>query len=104
MSSRYEKTCNLFGSAVLNLSVESGKMDGEALKRKYYRQSKKIWSKRYSTDCLSGFFAERGKNNYVGINDLKEYNDVIATNEELLAQNSHFQNEINSIAHTDGNG
>ncbi|MCD8371860.1 MAG: hypothetical protein LUD27_00975 [Clostridia bacterium] len=104
MSSRYEKTCNLFGSSVLTLSVESGKMDGEPLKRKYYRQSKKIWSKRYSTDCLSGFFAERGKNNCVGINDLKEYADVIATNEELLAQNSHFQNEINSLSQTDENG
>jgi hypothetical protein len=93
----YERTCNLFGSAVIMLDVESGRMDGEVKSKKYYRQSKKIWAKRYSTDCLSGIFEVRGEVNRVGIDDLAEYADTMATNDELLYQNSHFQNELNQL-------
>jgi hypothetical protein len=92
-----ERTCNLYGSAQINLKVESGRMNGDSLDRKYFRQSKKIWAKRYSTDCLSGIFEVRGELNTIGIDDLKEYADIMAVNDELLYQNSHFQNEIQLI-------
>lgn len=92
---------NLFGSQMLALRVERGSREGDVLSRKYYRMPKKIYSKRFSTDCLSGIFETRAATNYVGIDDLAEYADIMATPVELAAQNSHFQKEIqtfNSVA------
>ena len=72
-------------------------MDGEALERKYYLQAKKIYSKRYSTDCLSGIFERYTKENTVGINDLPEYRDIMATQDEFLMQHSFFQVEVQGL-------
>lgn len=88
---------NMFGSQSLTLEVESGAREGEVKQCKYYRQSKKIYSKRYSTDCLSGIFEARAARNEVSIDDLAEYADIMATNSELKLQNSHFQTEINAL-------
>ena len=79
------------------LQLENGRMDGIPKERKYYRQSKKICASRYATDCLSGIFDERAAVNTVGIDDLREYADRVARNDELKYQNSHFQNEINEL-------
>ncbi len=98
MAHYFERINNLFGSATLGLEVESGRLNGVAKTRKYYRQSKKIWAKRYATDCLSGIFEVRGELNEVGINDLREYADIVATNDELLYQESHFQKEVQSFS------
>lgn len=89
-----ERTMNTFGSQTLTLEVENGAREGEVKQSKYYRQSKKIYSKRYSTDCLSGIFETRGTVNAVGLDDMREYADIMATNAELGLQNSHFQTEI----------
>ena len=86
-----ERNNNIYGAAVMQLDVESGRMDGEVKEYKYYRIVKKDFSRRYSTNCLSAIF---DNNNTVGINDLKEYSSIMATQEELEAQNSHFQNDI----------
>lgn len=88
---------NLFGSQTLALRVERGSREGEILSRKYYRMPKKIYSKRYATDCLSGIFETRAAANYIGIDDLAEYADIMATPVELAAQNSHFQKEIQTL-------
>ena len=92
-----ERINNVFGCQTLKLKVARGLDNGESKEYKWYRQSKKIFSKRYSTDCLSGIFESRGNLNAVGIDDLKEYADIMATNDELLEQHSHFQNEINAL-------
>lgn len=96
-----ERTLNTFGSQTLTLEVESGARDGEVKQSKYYRQSKKIYSKRYSTDCLSGIFETRAAVNTVGLDDMKEYADIMATNAELGLQNSHFQTEISNLNNED---
>lgn len=83
------------------LEVESGRMDGLADKKNYYRQFKKIWSGRYATDCLSAIFTERAEVNTIGIDDMKMYHTIIATDEELKLQNSHFQAEISKITKTE---
>ncbi len=88
------KICNLYGSETITIEVESGRMEGKAKVRKLYRQKKKVLAGRYSTDCLSGIFEERAAMNMIGIDDLREYADIMATNDELLAQHSHFQTEI----------
>ena len=99
MQHHYERICNTFGSTVLNLEVESGRMDGQAKRRIYFRQDKKIWSGRYATNCLSGIFEERAAVNYIGIDDLPSYQSIMASSTELNYQNSHFQTEINSLRH-----
>lgn len=97
LRSHRERVNNLFGCSKLKLSVEQGRNDDEALKRKYYIQSKKIWSERYSTDCLSGIYAARGELNTVGIDDIEEYAGIMATDEELQKQHSHFQYEVHKV-------
>ena len=92
-----ERTVNLFGSQVLTVEIESGVREGEIKQSKYYRQSKKIYSKRYATDCLSGLFETRAATNTVGLDDMREYADIIASADELQRQNSHFQTEIENL-------
>lgn len=89
-----ERVSNLFGCSVLSLCVAAGSGDEEGEKKKYYIQSKKIFADRYSTDCLSGIYEARSEFNKVGIDDIKEYGGIMATNDELQKQNSHFQSDI----------
>lgn len=97
LRSHRERVNNLFGCSKMTLSIEQGRNDSEAVKRKYYIQSKKIWSERYSTDCLSGIYAARGKLNTVGIDDIKEYAGKMSTDEELQEQRSLFQREVHKV-------
>lgn len=89
-----DRTFNMYGSSTYTLLIESGRMDGEQKKAKYFVQSKKIYSRRYSTDCLSAIFSRNAHLNNVGINDLPEYETERGTDEENALQNSHFQKEI----------
>ncbi len=95
---------NLFGSQTLSLEVERGSRDGDIKPYKYYRMPKKIYSKRFATNCLSSIFETRAKANRIGIDDLREYADIMATAEELRLQNSHFQKEIQSLTDANASG
>lgn len=97
-----ERVNNLFGCSKLELLVAAGNGDEEGEKKKYYLQSKKIYANRYSTDCLSGIYEARSKLNKVGIDDIIEYGGIMATNDELQKQTSHFQSDITKMtkAHT----
>ncbi len=94
----YDGVTNLFGSEVVHLRVARGLQDGEVNDCRWYRMPKKIYSKRFSTDCLSGIFEARSEQNTVSIEQLAEYADIMATNDELLKQHSHFQNDINKLS------
>ena len=89
-----DRTHNMYGSSTYTLLIESGRMDGEQKKSKFFLQSKSIYSRRYSTDCLSAIFTRNAEINEVGINDLPEYETERGTDEENALQNSHFQKEI----------
>lgn len=91
-----DKTVNLYNSSTVKLKIESGRMDGESIEKKYFLQSKKIYSRRYSTDCLSGVFEQYAEKNTIGVDDLPEYASVMAKEYELLKQNSFFQIEVRS--------
>lgn len=91
---RYKRVYNLFGYCVLSVQVESGTQDGELKNKKYYICSKKIYSKRFSTDCFSDYFAKKAIRSSVGIDDLAEYKDVKASFDELKQQNSYFINDL----------
>lgn len=85
---------NTFGFYQLAMQVESGRMDGNTKARKYFIMSKKVYSKRYSTDCFSDFFVRKSMKAPEGINDLAEYATEKATLEELQQQNSYFINDL----------
>lgn len=102
MHRHYTAVCNTFGCGILSLSVESGKMDGEQLSRRWYKMPKKIYANRYSTDCLAGIFERRAEQNNVGLDDLPGYAGIRATWKELQAQHSHFQNDMERVNHVSG--
>ena len=58
------------------------------------RMSKKIYSRRFSTDCFSEFFREKALRSKVGINDLLEYKTERATFDELKKQNRYFITDL----------
>ena len=94
LSRWFDRTKNLFGHKVLSLELQSGRMEGKIKKCKYYISFKKVRSKRNGSDCMSGTFENRGEYNLVGLNDMKEYADYIATQDELFYQNSYTQAEL----------
>lgn len=90
----YTGIYNRFGYCTLGVQVESGTQDGRFDENKYYLMSKKIYSKRFSTDCFSDFFTEKALRSPVGIDDLREYATEKATFEELGVQNSYFISDL----------
>lgn len=92
---------NLFGCQTLSVSVERGTMDGEKDMRKWYKMPFKVYSARYSTDCLSGIFEERAKSNKKGLDDLPEYSSGRASWEELSEQHSFFREDIRRFSGTE---
>lgn len=85
---------NTFGYCEATTQVENGTQDGKILERKYYIMSKKIYSRRFSTDCFSDFFTTKALRSSIGIDDLEEYATEKATFAELQKQNSYFINEL----------
>lgn len=65
-------------------------MDQKIEKKKYFLMNKKIYSKRFSTDCFSDYFNDKAKQTNVGLDDYVTYATEKATVEELRLQNSYF--------------
>lgn len=86
----YTHKYNIFGYEKVSVGVESGRMDGKMKSKTYYLASKKIYSKRYSTDCYSDYFHQKALSSSFGINDIPTYSSVKATVDELKQQNSYF--------------
>lgn len=92
----YTDIYNRFGYCSLRVQVENGTQDGQITETKYYLANKKIYSKRFATDCFSDYFTEKALRSPVGIDDLIEYVTERATIEELTAQHSYFITELNN--------
>lgn len=88
---------NTFGYYKLDVSVEKGTQDGATKSKKYYLSTKKIYAKRFSTDCYNDIFTEKALRSSVGLADVPEYQGVKATLEELMLQNSYFFNDLLKI-------
>lgn len=82
----------LFGCQTFDLEVESGRMDGNVKKRKFYGMDKKDFPKRYCTDAMSAIF---DLPNTVSIADIVCYADILATAAERDKMHSHMQSDIN---------
>lgn len=88
------KIHNKYAYSVLTVAKQAGTMDGKIRRKKYYLCNRKIYSRRFSTDCFSDYFNEQAKNADVGLNDYEEYAAEKATVAELKAQNSYFINSL----------
>ena len=90
----YTKIYNSFGFYELDLDVEKGTLDGIKDSKKYYLNFKKIYSKRFSTDCFSDFFHSKSIKSTIGLNDLESFKSIKATYEEMELENSYFFNDL----------
>ena len=88
------KIYNTFGYYNLDLAVQKGTRDEEIKKHNYYILVKKIYAKRFSTDCFNDYFMLKKLKSKIGINDLDSFKSEKATLEELLQENSYFFNEL----------
>ena len=86
----YSRIYNTFGYCTLKVQIESGTQDGQLDENKYFLSNKKIYSKRFSTDCFSDFFTKKALRSPVGIDDLQEYGTEKATFGEMSLQHSYF--------------
>lgn len=91
------KVYNTYGYNVLKIDKERGTMDGKIDKKKYYIMNRKIYARRFSTDCFSDYFNDMAKKSKVGLNDYREYVTGRASVDELKAQNSYFINALYGI-------
>lgn len=90
----YERIKNTFSYHKLIIESEKGTLDNQFEQSEYYIMHRKIYSKRFATDCFSDFFVHKSLESYLGINDIEEYQKEKATLEELSTQNSYFINEL----------
>ena len=65
-------------------------MDGKIEKKRYFLMNKKIYSRRFSTDCFSDYFNDLARKTNIGLDDYMEYETERATVDELKMQNSYF--------------
>ena len=92
------KVYNTYGYNVLKIEKERGTMDGKIDKKKYFIMNRKIYSRRFSTDCFSDYFNDMARKSKVGLNDYREYVTERASVDELKAQNSYFINALYGIS------
>ena len=85
-----EKIRNLYGYSVLALAKQRGSLDGKAKKKKYFLCNRKIYARRFTTDCFSDYFNDLAIKAKIGINDYEEYAGKKASVNELKQQHSYF--------------
>lgn len=85
-----EKIKNLYGYSVLVLAKQRGTLDGKAKKKKYFLCNRKIYARRFTTDCFSDYFNDLAIKAKIGINDYEEYAGEKASVNELKQQHSYF--------------
>jgi len=98
---RHVKIYNEFGYSTVLLEKERGTMKGKIQRKKYYLMNKKIYSRRFSTDCFSDYFNALAMKSKVGLNDYREYATERATIDELKQQNSYFIQSLYKDAGSD---
>ena len=85
-----ERIRNLYGYSVLALAKQRGTLDGKAKRKKYFLCNRKIYARRFTTDCFSDYFNDLAIKAKIGINDYEEYAGEKASVNELKQQHSYF--------------
>lgn len=88
---------NTFGTDIMNIELQRGRMDGKVYDKVYFKSYKKAYSRRYGSDCMASVFSARAQYNFVGLDDMREFADYIASQDELLYMNSHTQVEMQKL-------
>lgn len=96
LSNHYDKINGLFGTQMLTLEIQSGRMDGEVKKDKWRLIMKKDRSRRYKTACLEAVFDSYVPNT-MHVDDFIMYAGEVGTDEENQLQNSYFQMDITKM-------
>ena len=81
---------NRYGYSVAIIEKENGRMNGKIVRKKYFLMNKKIYARRFLTDCFSDYFNDITRNTNIGLDDYIEYATERATVDELRMQNSYF--------------
>lgn len=84
---------NLYGYKIMQLRLEDG-TDGEARKAYYTISKQKLYSGRYSTDCLQGVYVDNIRACERSLSDLETYDGIVATPDELQQQHSYFIRDV----------
>lgn len=84
---------NLYGYKIMRLRLEDG-TEGEARKAEYTFSTQKLYSSRYSTDCLKGIYEDQLRSCKRSLEDLPNYKDITASAEELDKQHSFFIRDV----------
>ena len=87
---RNEKIKNLYGYSTLALAKQRGNIRRESAEKKYFLCNRKIYSRRFTTDCFSDYFSDAALKSQLGLADYEEYATEKASIEELKMQNSYF--------------
>lgn len=82
---------NIYGYKLLELLLED---DGEGVKVFYGITKKKLYSGRYSTDCLKGVFVDEIRHCNKSLADLRTYEDIVASVDELNDQGSYMVRDV----------
>ena len=89
-----EWKCNTFGYKIQIYGSEMGDMIDSNVKsleeHKYYLMLKKIYSRRYSTDCFRDIFAQKSLEAGTSLYELPTYRSDCAELDELKQQNSYM--------------
>lgn len=93
----YTRIYNRFGVMQVATGVEAGTQDGERKQGKYYLMAKKIYSKRFSTDCFADYFNEKALRSMLGLNDVPSFATERASLNEMISENSYFFNDLMKI-------
>lgn len=88
------KRNNIFNYQVLNLDVNNGVNNKQ---QKFYLMSKRIYSRRYSTNCYSSFFEDKYLSAKKGFIDLPSFSNYVPTIDELKFMNSYFIRDMEAI-------
>lgn len=101
--SYYTGIYNRFSFIPCDIALEAGVQDGKMAMKKYYLMTKKIYSKRFSTDCFSEFFTEKALKSWLGLDDLAEFKTEKASFDEMLQENSYFFEDLCKMLKSDKN-
>ena len=96
MSNTYGYYTQVLGSE-MGTAVSNGNSGSFLEEHKYFLMKKKIYSRRYKTDCFKGMFVKRMEESGTSLYDLPCYQNDEALIEELAQQNSYMAKQFMSL-------
>ncbi len=96
-----ERIYNRFGYMTAEMEMQVGLKEGETETVSYFLSTKKVYSRRFSTDCYRAFFESGSLKSKKGLPSYPEYKTACATLSELHRQNSNFIRDLEGMKDDD---